>query len=396
MADSQPSFRENSAIKVIKRDVMECNLPFRGDTYDGCSHNCIYCYAREQQERYGNWYPENPRPADIDSLKKRFELGFNYTEKKNMGDTAYVNRAIQHRHPIRIGTESDPFQKCEKRHGVTYEFIKFLVEQNYPFLINTKSDLISEEKYVDILKKAEPESLVVQFTITTLHSKIKKIETGAPPPEKRLDALKKLSENDIPTQIRYSPIIPTLNEDSEEVFRKAAECGAKDIITEYLRLSKKANEKFKKILGVDLINKIYEPNGYFSKNYYRLDKGYRFDQYRYLKRIAEKYGLNLYVCSEEDPSINNCENCCGTDKYPSFDQHNTAAGNNIYKILKKKGEITLSDVKERLWSIHWDEFEKRWNNGELEDFLANASVKRKHGEKVRDSEGHLVYQMGEK
>lgn len=54
--------------------------------------------------------------------------------------------------------------------------------------------------------------------------------------------------------------------------------------------------------------------------------------------MAERYGLNLYVCSEEDPSINNYENCCGTDKYHGFDNHNTAAANNIYKLIRKKAK----------------------------------------------------------
>lgn len=392
MVNSGTIFRENSAIKIIKRDVIECNLPFRGDTYDGCSHNCIYCYAREQQERWGNWFAEDPRPANIDSLRKRFGHGFVFAEKKNMGDTSYVNRAIEHRHPIRIGTETDPFQECEKNHRITYKFIKFLVKQNYPFLINTKSDLITEQQYVDLLKKAEHGSAVVQFTITTLNPEIKEVEAEAPSPQKRLDALKVLSENGIPTQIRYSPIIPTLDDDAEEVFQQATECGAKDVITEYLRLSKKANNRFRKILGVDLIEEVYEPNGNFSKNYYRLDENYRFDRYRSLKKTAKKYGLDLYVCSEENPSINDCENCCGTDKYPAFDQHNTAAANNIYKMLRELGKVTFSEVEDRLWNIHWKEFKKRWDNGELEDFLVNAYVKKENGEEIRDSEGHLVYE----
>lgn len=387
---TESTFKEKSAIKIIKRDVLECNLPFRGDTYDGCFHNCIYCYAREQQERWENWYPENPRPANIATLKKRFHLGFNSSEKGKMGDTSYVNRAIKHQHPIRLGTESDPFQKCERKYQVTYEFMKFLVEQDYPFMINTKSNLIAEEKYVNLLKDADEGKAIVQFTITSLDPKIKKVETRAPSPQKRLDALKVLSENGIPTQIRYSPIIPTLDHDVEEVFRQSAKCGAKDVITEYLRLSKKANERFIEKLGVDLIEEIYEPNGYFS-NYYRLNREYRLRRYKDLKKIAEKHGLNLYVCSEEDPSINSCENCCGTDKYPAFDNHNTAAANNIYKILERDREVTLSAIKDQLWSIHWKEFKKRWDKGQVEDFLINASVKREDGEKARDSNGHLIY-----
>lgn len=281
---AETQFREKSAIKIIDRDVFECNLPFRGDTYEGCYHNCIYCYAREQQERYNNWHTENPRPADVEALKKRFKHGFSFSEKEKMGDTAYVNRAIKHQHPIRIGTESDPFQKCEKEYRVTYDFIQFLIENDYPFLINTKSDLIAEGEYINLLKKADKGKIVVQFTITSLDPRIRKVEPRAPPPQKRLDALKTLSENGIPTQVRYSPIIPTLDEDYEEIFRQAAKCGAKDIITEYLRLSKKINERFRNALGVDLIEEFFKPHGYFSDNYYRMNQDYRFELYKSLKK----------------------------------------------------------------------------------------------------------------
>lgn len=107
--------------------------------------------------------------------------------------------------------------------------------------------------------------------------------------------------------------------------------------------------------------------------------------------MAKKHDLNLYVCSEEDPSINNCRNCCGTDKYRAFDSHNTAAANNIYKTLEEEGEITLDEIKNQLWSIHRAEFEKRWDRGDVADFLVNASIKEEDGKEIRDSKGHLVY-----
>jgi DNA repair photolyase len=109
-------FSEKSAISIIKRDVMECNLPFRGDTYDGCYHNCIYCYARYLKEQiYKNWYSDNPRPANIIDLKKRFDSGFQFHESEKRSETYYVNRAIKHGFPIRLGTHVDCFQECEKK-----------------------------------------------------------------------------------------------------------------------------------------------------------------------------------------------------------------------------------------------------------------------------------------
>lgn len=392
MARQPTLFGEKSAISIIKRDVMECNLPFRGDTYDGCYHNCIYCYARWRKEvQYKSWYTDDPRPADMDNLKKRFSLGFNFCGGGRKGDTYYVNRAIYHRVPIRLGTQVDCFQKCEKEYGVTYEFMKYLVEHHYPFMINTKSDLVAEDKYVDLMKKADKGHVVVQITLTSLDPTIRKVELRAPSPERRLDALKVLSDQGIRTQVRYSPIIPMLDYDAEELLKQAAECGAIDIITEYLRLSLFAAKRFNENIGLDLVKNVYEPHGHFSKSYYRLNKDYKFKRYKDIKNLAEGFGLNCYICSEEDPSINNCENCCGTDKYYGFDNHNTAAANNIYKLIRKKGELTLSDVKRHFWNIHWKEFERRWNAKDAETFLVNVEVKKIDGEAARDEEGNLIY-----
>jgi len=383
-------FGEKSAISIIKRDVLECNLPFRGDTYDGCYHNCVYCYARWQKEFRKIWYSENPRPADISDLKRRFELGFRFKGRGRGGDTFYVNRAIRHRFPIRLGTQTDCFQPCERKYRVTLQLMEFLVENGYPFMINTKSDLIEEDAYVDLMRKASFGNVVVQFTVTSLDSAIEKIEQRAPSPLRRFHAMKVLSDAGIPTQLRYSPVIPTLDYDAEEVFRQAKECGASEVITEYLRLSTDA-EKQLDDMGMNGIVEAFRENGYFSKSYRRLNRSFRLRRYRELQKLASRLGLNLYVCSEEDPSINRCENCCGTDRYQGFQMHNTAAVNNIYRLLLRKGRVKLEDVKKSLWNIHWKEAEKRWNKGELEGCLIDTEVERINGQEVRDSDGNLVY-----
>jgi len=258
-------------------------------------------------------------------------------------------------------------------------------------MINTKSDLVAEDEYVDLMKKANKGCVVVQITLTSLDPIIRKVELRAPSPKRRLNALKVLSDQGIPTQVRYSPIIPMLDYDAEELLKQVADCGAIDIITEFLRLSPFAAKRFNENIGLDLVKNVYEAHGYFSKSYYRLNKDYKFKRYKELKKVAERFGLNFYVCSEEDPTINNFENCCGTDKYCGFDNHNTAAANNIYGLIRKKGELTLSDVKRHFWNIHWKEFEKRWNAKEVEPFLVNVEVKKMDGQEAKDEEGNLIY-----
>jgi DNA repair photolyase len=51
-----------------------CGVPFRLDTYSGCSHACRYCFARSaenfNQEKVIN--RGNIRPASVSDIRKMF------------------------------------------------------------------------------------------------------------------------------------------------------------------------------------------------------------------------------------------------------------------------------------------------------------------------------------
>ena len=111
----------------------KCHYPTRLDTYGcGCSHNCSYCYAKSLLDFRGLWNPENPAVADIEKIRKKIS--------KLPKDIV-----------VRLGGMTDCFQPIEKTHRVTYETIKELNKNGISYLIVTKSAMIADEEYIEIL-----------------------------------------------------------------------------------------------------------------------------------------------------------------------------------------------------------------------------------------------------
>lgn len=99
----------------------------------------------------------------------------------------------------------DPYQSLEKRYMLTKRCLEILVENGWPFTVQTKSPLVLRD--IEILKKSK--NAEVGFTITTADEKIRRIfEPGAPPSRKRIDALANLRSEGIRTFVMVAPILP--------------------------------------------------------------------------------------------------------------------------------------------------------------------------------------------
>jgi len=377
-----------SPIKIIgDKEPLSCCLCLQADMYFGCSHNCTYCYAKSLKKRFGQ--PQNIiKPADITTLKNIFEKAF---EKKSNDK---LSKILQRKMPFRGASKTDNFQSVERKFGITKVFLELLLKYNYPCVFNTKGTLCAEEPYITLLEELAKMGLViVQFTLISLDEKLlKKIEPGAPTPKQRLDALKELAERGIPTQIRISPFIPFGVNDWRELVLEAKKVGVKSILTEFLRipapksLDKEGfNKSFFEATGINLWEK-YKEEGAKVSGYLRYPPEKKFKQYREMKKFVEGQGMNFFVCSEEDPSINDkpiaCANCCGTDFYPEFKNYNTATFNNIFKELKEKGKITLKDITDKYWPIKPELLEDQWKKGYFEEILVDTKKEIENGEVV--------------
>ncbi len=213
----------------------KCHYSTRLDTYGrGCQHDCRYCYAKSLLSFRKMWDAEEPSIADIDKIRKKIE-------KLDGGVPA-----------IRLGGMTDCFQPLEKRHGVTYETIKALNEKGIEYLIVTKSDLVADDKYIEVMDKNLAH---IQVTITCFNDDLyKRLDyEKASLPSKRIKAVEKLQENGFDVQVRLSPFIPEFVD-----FDKLNSIKCDKLLVEFLRV----NTWIRKWFDIDYSEYVIKQNGY--------------------------------------------------------------------------------------------------------------------------------------
>ncbi|MCX5806684.1 MAG: radical SAM protein [Proteobacteria bacterium] len=157
--------------------------------YVGCGHGCIYCYAKFMKRFTGH---REEWGEFVDMKMNAAELLIRELRKKKKGI-------------VWISGVCDPYQYVEEKYMLTRRCLEILVEGGWQVTIQTKSPLVLRD--MDILKISE--NAEVGFTITTADEKVRKIfEPGAPPIEKRIEALGILHAAGIRTFVMIAPMLP--------------------------------------------------------------------------------------------------------------------------------------------------------------------------------------------
>ena len=167
--------------------------------YRGCTHGCIYCDSRSDV------YNMNHKFEDIEVKENYLEL---------------LKRELIRRPKSMIGTGAmtDPYIPLEKHLSHVRKSLELIYRYGFGFTCITKSDLILRD--LDLLKKINEKSkAVVQMTITTADDDLCRIlEPNVCPTSRRVEVLKTLRDNGIPTVVWLCPILPYIN-DSEDNIR---------------------------------------------------------------------------------------------------------------------------------------------------------------------------------
>ncbi len=157
--------------------------------YVGCQHDCVYCYAKfmkrftGHKEKWGKF---------VDVKVNASELLAYEVKRKRTGR-------------VWISGVCDPYQPLEKRYMLTKRCLDILVDNGWPFTVQTKSSLVMRD--IEILKRANDSE--VGFTITSADERIRKIfEPGASPLSERIEGLATLHSKGIRTFAMIAPILP--------------------------------------------------------------------------------------------------------------------------------------------------------------------------------------------
>ena len=203
--------------KTIVNALKSPDLPmeYSLNPYQGCEHGCSYCYARPTHEYWGF-------SAGIDFERKIMvkknapELLEKFFRKRN-----YIPKTIM------LSGNTDCYQPIERELEITRKILEVCLAYRHPVSILSKNALVLRD--LDLFIKMNELNLIsVALSIPTMNEDLRrKMEPRTSSAIKKLEALKILKENNIPTGAMIAPIIPGLNSDETlKIIKKISETGA--------------------------------------------------------------------------------------------------------------------------------------------------------------------------
>lgn len=162
--------------------------------FRGCTHGCIYCDSRSK------CYQMNHKFEDIEVKENGISLleeSLKRKRKKCM---------------IGLGSMTDPYIKEELGLNYTRQALEIINKFGFGVTLITKSANVLRD--LDLLKEINSKAkCVIQMTLTTYDEELcKKIEPNVSTTKERVEALKILRDEGIPTVVWLTPILPFIND----------------------------------------------------------------------------------------------------------------------------------------------------------------------------------------
>ena len=171
--------------------------------YDGCSHGCKYCYGMTiRRKKYEDWLKVKPRKDVIPSLEKDI--------KKLRKNSVTIK-------DIFLGSITDSYQPMEYTNKLTRQIIEVLKQNELPFTILTKNDLVLRD--IDLFKHYK--LCRIGVTITSFDEDFRRIlEPFSANYERRTKVLKTLKDAGVSTYLSCEPIFPVKEADPISIVKK--------------------------------------------------------------------------------------------------------------------------------------------------------------------------------
>jgi DNA repair photolyase len=277
------TFYEIHARSIINRVPGASRVPFEWtiNPYRGCSHACVYCFARKTHE-----YLDLDAGRDFDS---KIIVKVNAGELVRKELTAPKWRG----QPIAMGTNVDCYQRAEGRYRLMPGILAALRDAANPFSILTKGSLILRD--LDLLVEAAAVTDVsTAVSVGFVDDDIwRTVEPGTPHPRKRLEVCATLNEHGIPCGVLMAPILPYLTDSPamlSATVRRIAEAGATHVAPIVLHLRPGAREWFMAWLArehprlIPRYQELYGRGAYAPKAYQERISGE-------VAALAHRYGI---------------------------------------------------------------------------------------------------------
>jgi len=183
--------------------------------FRGCTHGCIYCDSRS------NCYQMEHDFEDVRIKRNAPEI---------LGEQLKRRRK---KAMISTGAMTDPYIHIETKIEYTRKCLEVIEKHGFGVSLQTKSNRVLRD--LDLLKRINAKTkAVVEMTLTTHDEQLCKIlEPRVSTTRERIEALKVLKENGIPTVVWLGPFLPFINDNVDNLNALLNDClkaGVKGII----------------------------------------------------------------------------------------------------------------------------------------------------------------------
>jgi DNA repair photolyase len=286
------ALEDGRARRVVSIEPLRVEIPMfdittgTGDFIsDGViSHNC---FARPTHEYLGMNAGED--------FERRIVVKVNAVERLR-AELAPSRWAGDH---IAMGTNTDPYQRCEAKYRLTKGIVRELAAAANPFSILTKSTLILRD--LDLLAEAARATDVrANFSIGTLDEEVWRLtEPGTPHPRQRVEAVAKLNAAGVPCGVLVAPVLPGLSDRDDQleaVVKACVEAGAVTIAPLLLHLRPGVREHYLGWLAGARPDLLYRHEELYPKAY--APKAAQEALSRRVSRLVERHGGRTVAPSE--------------------------------------------------------------------------------------------------
>lgn len=234
--------------------------------YRGCSHACVYCFARSTHQ-----YLDLDSGRDFDT---QVIVKINIAEqlRRELARPSWTGEAVA------LGTNTDPYQRAEGRYRLMPGIIDAFAESSTPFSILTKGTLLRRDlpRLADAAT-AVPVSLAMSVAVFD-DALQDSVEPGTPSATARLATVTAAAEAGFDVAVFMMPILPFLTDSAEQLdaaLDRVKAAGAASVTYSALHLRPGVKEWFAQWLHQyrpDLVPKyrdLYREGSYAPKSYRR-------------------------------------------------------------------------------------------------------------------------------
>ncbi|HEY7511926.1 MAG TPA: radical SAM protein [Vicinamibacteria bacterium] len=277
------TYRELRARSLLNKcDAPRLPFTWTVNPYRGCAMGCRYCYATYTHEFMGIATPE-----DFHTLV--------YVKVGGDEETARRLAAVVRKgERIALGTATDPYQPGEAESRVTRRFLEMVARHRGVRLgITTKGALVLRD--LDVLKRIGARSEVsVHVSLNSPRADLlRRIEPLAPPPEVRIEVMRRLVEAGVETWLGLAPILPALTDheaDLDRLLGQVRDAGVRHLFTNMLFLRSPTREKYLRWLEAEFPRYLEAYRKAYDGRVY-LQGAYRERMKETVERLKRKHGF---------------------------------------------------------------------------------------------------------